>query len=428
MVVPTVGIIPNDDNRRVVPIARLLDGIDCFCEEGLFSERIRILGMAVLIDRRLHVTDRGQGVVGQRRVEIRDIVLVVGLVGLANHFHRARPQMVRVARARIFHERSNAGAVVVLEHMYVRTGVNARVLHAISDAVDLRLMGDMLGATNRRRIHITVCIELRGCGGQEATLKIAPGHVLFVQKIADILPGHFKRPALAAIVEIAGEIGVGQGYRLIHRIDVEAAGVRVGGIVGIVNDDSMRVPRDNIGVARYSGAIGSGKRIVAHGVVLGIVPQCLDGVAVVIIHDGRAVRGAAGALAAGRLREAIHRPTVVRLLLGFVVMSHIAGVGVGGAKPRRIGSASEQAPIRVVLQQGRRQHIGCRRAWARHEFRRRHASPALLAGNIRRVWISPEEIVESSVLGNDDHNVLDRCARILAMVVPITIIGVNDKG
>src|SRR5665647_3336785 len=96
--------------------------------------------------------------------------------------------MMRVARARIFHERSNAGAVVVLEDMHVRTRVNARVLHAISDTVDLHLMGDMLGATNRRGIHIAVCIELRGRGGQEATLEIAPGNVLLIQEIADILP------------------------------------------------------------------------------------------------------------------------------------------------------------------------------------------------------------------------------------------------
>jgi len=224
--------------------------------------------------------------VGQRRVEIRDVVLVVGLVGLANHFHRARPQMVRVARAHIFHERGNAGAVVVLEDMHVRTRVNARVLHAISDAVDHHLMGDMLGATNRRRIHIAVRIELRGRGGQEATLEIAPGHVLLIQEIADIRAGHFKSPALAAIVEIAGEVGVGQGYRMIHRIDVEAGGVGAGGVVGIVNDDPMRVARNDIGVAGHSGAVGGGEGIVAHGVVLSVVPQRLDGVAVVIIHDG----------------------------------------------------------------------------------------------------------------------------------------------
>jgi hypothetical protein len=42
------------------------------------------------------------------------------------------------------------------------------------------------------------------------------------------------------------------------------------------------------------------------------------------------------------------------------------------------------------------------------------------------VWVSPEEIVERSVLGNDNHDVLDRCARIFAMVAPITIIGVNN--
>ncbi len=106
---------------------------------------------------------------------------------------------------------------------------------------------------------------------------------------------------------------------MIHWVDVEAGGVGAGGVVGIVNDDPMCVARNDIGVAGHSGAVGGGKGIVAHGVVLSVVPQCLDGVAVVIIHGGRTVHGAARVLAGGRLREAIHLPTIVRLPLGFVV-------------------------------------------------------------------------------------------------------------
>ena len=65
---------------------------------------------------------------------------------------------------------------------------------------------------------------------------------------------------------------------------------------------------------------------------------------------------------------------------------------------------------------------------ARDELRRRHSKPTLLAGNIRRVRIGPEVIVERSVLGNDDDDVLDRRSRIVAMVAPVSVVGVTDGG
>ena len=90
----------------------------------------------------------------------------------------------------------------------------------------------MLGVANRRRQYVAVCIERRWLGRQEATLEIAPGNILLVQEIADILTDEFKSPTAAAIIEIAGQVGVDQGYRFIRWIDVEAGGVGVGGVAG----------------------------------------------------------------------------------------------------------------------------------------------------------------------------------------------------
>ncbi len=142
----------------------------------------------------------------------------------------------------------------------------------------------------------------------------------------------------------------------------------------------MRVARNQIDVAGHSGTVIGGEGIVAHGVVLSVIPQRGDGVAVVIVHDGRAVRGAASAHAAGRLRVEIHEPGMLGLLLGRVTIIHIAGVGIGRAKPRWIGRASYQAPT-------------------------------------RRMRIGTEVVIESSVLWNDDHYVLDRSARTCATVL-----------
>jgi hypothetical protein len=131
-----------------------------------------------------------------------------------------------------------------------------------------------------------LCID--GCGfrRQEATLEIAPGHLLLVQEVADILAGEFECSTFAAIVEIAGQVGVGQRYRPIRWIDVEAGGVGVGRVGGVVNDDAVRVARNDIGVAGHGRAIVGREVIIAYGEVLRIVPQCLDGIAVIVIHHG----------------------------------------------------------------------------------------------------------------------------------------------
>ena len=100
-----------------------------------------------------------------------------------------------------------------------------------------------------------MCIDGRGFRRQEATLEVAPGHLLLVQEIADILAGEFESSPFAAIVEKAGQVGVGQRYRAVRRIDVEAGRVGVGGVGRIVDDDGVRVAQNVIGVAGYSRAI-----------------------------------------------------------------------------------------------------------------------------------------------------------------------------
>jgi hypothetical protein len=108
-------------------------------------------------------------------------------------------------------------------------------------------------------------------------------------------------------------------------------------------------------------------------------------------------------------------------------VSHIAGIGIGGTKPRGVGRASDQAPIGIVLQQGRRQPIDRRRISLRDKFRRGHAQPALLAGNIGRVRIGPEIVVEGPVLRNDDHDVLDRSLRVCAVIVAVTVMSAAGR-
>ena len=60
VVVPAIGVIPHDNDRGFLPERRLLDRVDGLHHEGLLYERVRTVGMAVLIDRRLDVAHRRQ--------------------------------------------------------------------------------------------------------------------------------------------------------------------------------------------------------------------------------------------------------------------------------------------------------------------------------------------------------------------------------
>src|SRR5579862_4442279 len=99
------------------------------------------------------------------------------------------------------------------------------------------------------------------------------------------------------------------------------------GAMGLAGD---KVDRAGGGGAK-SGAVG----VVAHRVVLGIVPKGGHSVAVVIPHDNFVtVAGdvTAGAGGADRFHEFIHQATVIRLLLIGIVVVLIAGDGLGAGE------------------------------------------------------------------------------------------------
>src|SRR5215475_11288933 len=96
MVVPAVGIVPCDNNCSVSPLRSLHEGIDYVHDENLFVDGVGVPGVAILIGAGLEITYRGQVAVPKSSKEIREVVLVICLVGLADGADRAWPEVVRV--------------------------------------------------------------------------------------------------------------------------------------------------------------------------------------------------------------------------------------------------------------------------------------------------------------------------------------------
>ena len=109
VVIPAVGVVVGDDDRRGLPVLRLLDLVDRVDDEVLLVERVGVAGVGVLVLGRLEVAHRRHVAVLERGVEVRQVVLVVGLVGLADRRLRGRRQVLGVGRG-----------LVVLERVVVR--------------------------------------------------------------------------------------------------------------------------------------------------------------------------------------------------------------------------------------------------------------------------------------------------------------------
>ena len=106
VVVPTVGIIPGDDLRCVLPLLRSHQGVDDVHDEDLFVDRIRIAGMAILLRPGLHVAHGRQPTLVQRCEEVRQVVLVVrSIVGRSDQHWITWPRVVHVCGLRVIHER-----------------------------------------------------------------------------------------------------------------------------------------------------------------------------------------------------------------------------------------------------------------------------------------------------------------------------------
>src|SRR5262249_25149188 len=83
VVVPAVAVVAGDDDRGVLPERRLLQRVDLGDQELLLVDRVGVTGVPVLITGCLQVGDLRQIPGRERGVEVADVVLVVGLIGVA---------------------------------------------------------------------------------------------------------------------------------------------------------------------------------------------------------------------------------------------------------------------------------------------------------------------------------------------------------
>src|SRR5918911_3696482 len=121
MVVPAAGVVLGDDDGCILPARKLLEAVDRIDQEVLLVERVGVACVPVLIGRGLEEANLGQmpGVCGSP--EVREVVLVVRLIGLADHGRRTGRQVFRVG-----------GGLVVLERLVVRDVVgNLNVVNVL---------------------------------------------------------------------------------------------------------------------------------------------------------------------------------------------------------------------------------------------------------------------------------------------------------
>ncbi len=167
------------------------------------SSRVGVTRVAVLVGRRLdvaHGRQRGAAGAVKRVGEVRHVVLVVGLVGVADLGERARREVGRVR-----------GRRVVLERVVVRNVVGGR------GAADVRVRG----AADRQGVGRARCVG--GAGGREAALEPAPGDVRVVQQVADVLAGHRGQGAVGGVVAVGAVVVV----RVLVAVQRAKAGGRV---------------------------------------------------------------------------------------------------------------------------------------------------------------------------------------------------------
>ncbi len=165
----------------------------------------------------------------------------------------------------------------------------------------------------------------------------------------------------------------------------------------------MGLAGDEVEGARRGRAEDRSPAVVAHRVVLRVVPQPGDRVAVVVVHDEAGTRvGDAGRRGVGvavrrlgELDELVHRAAVEGFLLRDVVVVLRAGLGLRRRQPRRlilVGIRGQQRRVaRVVVRHGR----SC-------------GSGEGGAVGVRGVRIGAEVVVEGDVLVEQHHDMFDR--------------------
>src|SRR6185437_12379990 len=268
VVVPAVGVVVGDHDRGGLPERGLLDLVDGADQEVLLVDRVGVPGVRVLVLGRLEVAHRGHVPVLQRGEEVGQVVLVVGLVGAADGGFRGRRQVLGVG-----------GGLVVLERVVVRGVVGHR---GATDVLVRRAADRVPGAVGR--------------GGREPALEPAPGDMPRVEQVADVAPGHHADRAGGRVAGVRAVV-VGRVQVAVDRAEALAVQRADRAGVGLLRTRG-RVDRVTIAVGArdHVERAGGGRPevrvvvVVAHRVVLGVVPQPGDGVAVVVVHDdaGRA--------------------------------------------------------------------------------------------------------------------------------------------
>src|SRR5215813_2263287 len=112
MVVPAVGIVPSNDDCGVFPLRAFHECVDYVHDEDLLVNGIRVTSMAVLIGTGFEIANRWQVAVLKGRKEICEVILMISLVGLADHANRAGTQVVWVGGAVKVHKRLMMGNIV----------------------------------------------------------------------------------------------------------------------------------------------------------------------------------------------------------------------------------------------------------------------------------------------------------------------------
>jgi len=200
VIVPAVGVIPGYDNSRVFPAGLLLQEVHHFHHESLLVQRIGVTGVAVLERRCFQVGNRGVVTGFNSRVEVVDIIFVIGGIDaairiqrVAHGFDRIRTGMGRVA-----------GGLVVLE-----PGVVGNVIRDDrADGVGVRATTATAGAVGI------------GLGQVEAAHEATPGNAAGIQQVADVFTGHPHGFALAGA-------NVGSGINVVDHGVAALAVVRV---------------------------------------------------------------------------------------------------------------------------------------------------------------------------------------------------------
>src|SRR5277367_4495753 len=265
MVIPAVGVVVGNDDRGVLPIRAIHDGVDGAHDKSLLIERIGITRVAIKCALGLEIGNRGKPTLSERRIEKAQIVLVVGLVGFADLGQVARRQVGWIRRRRIVLKRFVMGNVVM--------------------GPGWRGQADARSAARGRSVGVRT-------GEGKSTSKPAPSDVLLVQQVAHVRARHGDAGGLrCTYVRGRQAIVIARAWVADQRAGSQSAG---DGSTRVASGYAIGSQRNQGSAARVAGnevngadarraevcAIG----VIAHGEVLGVVPKAGEGAAVVIAH------------------------------------------------------------------------------------------------------------------------------------------------